>query len=127
VTEPEVDPRERRATMVIRVFGGIRVRPGMEDRERQFAEQLSSAVEAMPGFISRTTYPAADGEEVGVTRFDTRESLDNWVHEGEQLAAQAGASEFYESFWVVDAEAYREYAWKDGGHADHADVTSLFS
>lgn len=113
--------------MVIRVFGGIRVRPGMGDRERQFAEQLSSAVEAMPGFISRTTYPAADGEEVGVNRFDSRESLDNWIHEGEQLAAQAGASEFYESFWVVDAETYREYAWKDGGHADDADVTSLFS
>ena len=113
--------------MVIRVFGGIRVRPGMEDRERQFAEQLSSAVEAMPGFISRTTYPAADGEEVGVTRFDSRESLDNWLHEGEQLAAQVGASEFYESFWVEDAETYREYAWKDGGHADDADVTSLFN
>jgi antibiotic biosynthesis monooxygenase (ABM) superfamily enzyme len=94
VTEPEVDPRERRTTMVIRVFGGTRVRPGMEDRERQFAEQLSSAVEAMPGFISRTTYPATDGEEVGVFRFDSRESLDNWLHEGEQLAAQAGASEF---------------------------------
>jgi hypothetical protein len=27
----------------------------------------------------------------------------------------------------VDAETYREYAWKDGGHADDADVTSLFS
>jgi hypothetical protein len=59
--------------------------------------------------------------------FDSRESLDNWLHEGEQLAARAGASEFYESYWVEDAETYREFAWKDGGHADDADVTSLFS
>jgi hypothetical protein len=36
-----------------------------------------------------------------------------------------GASEFYESFWVEDA--YREYAWQDGGHTDAAGVTSLFS
>ena len=68
-----------------------------------------------------------DGEEVGVIRFDSRESLDKWLHEGEQLAAHAGASEFYESFWVEDAETYREYAWQHGGHADAADVTSLFS
>jgi heme-degrading monooxygenase HmoA len=75
--------------VVIRLFGGIRVRPGMEDRERQLAKKFSSAVETMPGFISRSTYPAAGGEEVGVVRFDSRESLDNWAREGEQLAAQA--------------------------------------
>jgi hypothetical protein len=51
--------------MVIRLFGGIRVRPGMEDRERRLAEKLSSAVEAMPGFISQSTYPAAGGDEIG--------------------------------------------------------------
>jgi hypothetical protein len=50
--------------MVIRLFGGIRVRAGMEDRERQLAKKYSSAVETMPGFISRSAYPAAGGEEV---------------------------------------------------------------
>jgi len=112
--------------MVIRLFGGIRVRPGMEDRERQLAEKFYSAVEAMPGFISQTTYPAAGGEEVGVVRFDSRESLDNWAQVGEQIAAQAGASEIYESFWVEDAETYREFTWKDGVHTD-SDMTTLFS
>ena len=112
--------------MVIRLFGGIRVRPGMEDRERQLAEKFFSAVESMPGFISRSTYPAAGGEEVGVVRFDSRESLDNWIHVGEQIAADAGASEIYESFWVEDAETFREFTWKDGVHTD-SDRTTLLS
>jgi heme-degrading monooxygenase HmoA len=98
----------------------------MEDRERQLAEKLSSAVETMPGFISQTTYPAAGGDEIEVVRFDSRGSLDNWAREGEQLAAQARASEIYESFWVEDAETYREFTWKDGVHTD-SDRTSLFS
>jgi heme-degrading monooxygenase HmoA len=113
--------------MVIRLFGGIRVRPGMEERERQLAKKFSSAVETMPGFISRSTYPAAGGEEVGVVRFDSRESLDNWAREGEQLAAEARASEIYESFWVEDAETYREFTWKNGVHTDDGDLTSLFN
>jgi antibiotic biosynthesis monooxygenase (ABM) superfamily enzyme len=99
----------------------------MEDRERRFAKKLTSAVEAMPGFISQTTYPAAGGDEIGVIRLDSRESLDTWVHEGERLAAQAAASEIYESFWVEDAETYREFTWKDGVHTDDGDLTSLFS
>jgi hypothetical protein len=112
---------------VIRVFGGIRVRSGMEDRERQFAEQMSSAVEGCrvssrerPTRLRKVNRSGCSGS-IPASRWTTGST------KGEQLAAQAGASEFYESFWVEDAETYREYAWKDGGHADDADVTSLFS
>jgi hypothetical protein len=44
----------------------------------------------------------------------------------EHLAAQAVAPEIYESFWVQDAETYREYTWKDGVHTDK-DLASLFA
>lgn len=63
----------------------------------------------------------------------SRPSVSMWTAEGRlgprrrATYCSGGASEFYESFWVEDAETYREYAWQDGGHADAADVTSLFS
>jgi antibiotic biosynthesis monooxygenase (ABM) superfamily enzyme len=111
--------------LVIRVSGGIRVRPGREDRERQLAEKFCSAVETMPGFISRTTYPAAGGDEVGVFRFDSRESLDNWIREGEQIAVQAGVQRSTIHYgWRTLRRT--EFAWKDGVHTD-SDRTSLFS
>jgi antibiotic biosynthesis monooxygenase (ABM) superfamily enzyme len=112
--------------MVLNLFGDLRVRPGMEEREARLSDKLYEIVRAMPGFISFKTYTADDGEEVGIIRFDSRESLDAWAHEGEHLAAQAVAPEIYESFWVQDAETYREYTWKDGVHTDQ-DLTSLFA
>ena len=112
--------------MVLNLFGGLRVRPGMEEREARLSDKLYEIVRAMPGFISYKTYAAEDGEEIGIIRFDSRESLDAWAHEGEHLAAQAIAAEYYESFWVQDAETYREYTWKNGVHTDE-DLTPVFA
>ena len=112
--------------MVITLFGSIRIVPGMEQREERLADKLYSIAETMPGFISYKVYTAGDGEELGVIRFDSRESLDRWAHEGEHLAAQALAPEIYESFWIQDAETYREYTWEHGVHKD-GDLTHLFA
>ena len=112
--------------MVISLFGGLRVRAGMEEREARLSDRLYEVGRSMPGFISYKTYTAEDGEEIGVIRFDSRESLDAWAHEGEHLAAEAVAPEIYESFWVQDAETFREYTWEEGVHADQ-DLTSLFA
>jgi heme-degrading monooxygenase HmoA len=112
--------------MVICLFGDVRIRWGMEEREERLSDKLLPIVKAMPGFISMKSYTATDGEEIGVIRFESREALDAWAHEGEHLAAQAVAPEIYEYFWVQDAETYREYTWKDGAHTD-GDLTSLFA
>jgi heme-degrading monooxygenase HmoA len=112
--------------MVITLVGEVRTRPGLEQREARLSDRLRPIAEAMPGFISYKTYTSEDGEEVGIIRFDSRESLDKWAHQGEHLAAQAVAPDIYEWFWVQDAETYREYTWKDGVHTD-GDLTHLFA
>ncbi len=111
--------------MVITIFGNTVVRPGKEDGEAELVAKLEPILRQMPGFISYKHYVAEDGEEIGIIRFDSRESLDGWVHEGVHGAAQRVANEYYESFWVQTAETYREYTWENGTHTD-GDVAHLF-
>ena len=111
--------------MVICIFGNTIVKPEKEEAEATWSTRLESVLRAMPGFISSKYYTAEDGEEVGLIRFDSRESLDAWAHEGLHLRAQAIAPEIYERFWVQDVETYREYTWEAGVHTD-GDLTELF-
>jgi hypothetical protein len=59
-------------------------------------------------------YTADDGEVVAIIRFETRDQLEAWVHEGRHGKLQAVANVYYESFWVQSAEVYKEYYWQDG-------------
>jgi antibiotic biosynthesis monooxygenase (ABM) superfamily enzyme len=111
--------------MVICIFGNTIVKPGKEDEEAKLADKLAAVLRTMPGFISSKSYTAEDGEEIGLIRFDSRESLDAWAHEGQHLRAQKIAPEIYERFWVQDVETYREYTWEQGVHTD-GDLTGLF-
>ena len=111
--------------MVICIFGNTIVKAGKEDAEAAWSARLMPILSAMPGFISYKNYTAEDGEEVGLIRFDSRESLHAWAHEGLHLEAQAAAPKIYERFWVQDVETYREYSWEDGVHTDR-DLTDIF-
>jgi antibiotic biosynthesis monooxygenase (ABM) superfamily enzyme len=112
--------------MIITLFGDAVVRPGKEAREERLHQKLESIVEAMPGFISMKYYVADDGEEIGVIRFDSRESLDGWMKEGSHAAAQTLGPTFYERFWIQTAETYREYRW-EGEKRIEEDLTYLFT
>jgi heme-degrading monooxygenase HmoA len=112
--------------MVITLFGETVVKPGMEEREATIADKLYAILEAMPGFISMKSYRADDGEEIGIIRFDSRESLEEWMSEGEHAAAQKIGHEIYERFWIQTAETYREYTW-DNGRRTEGDLTHLFA
>ena len=111
--------------MVICLFGATRVRPGMEERELRLHDEVLSIVRSMPGFVSYKDYTSEDGEEIGIIRFDSRESLDAWARDEKHLAAQAFAPDLYEYFWIQDAETFREYTWENGVHTD-GDLTELF-
>jgi heme-degrading monooxygenase HmoA len=111
--------------MVICIFGDTIVKAGKEDAEAAWSARLDPVLRAMPGFISYKYYTAEDGEEIGLIRFDSRESLDAWAHEGLHLEAQAAAPRIFERFWVQDVETYREYSWEGGVHTDR-DLTDLF-
>ena len=111
--------------MVICIFGNTIVKAGKEDAEAGWSARLEPILRSMPGFISSKSYTAEDGEEIGLIRFDSPESLYAWAHEGVHGQAQAVAGEIYESFWVQDVETYREYTWERGVHTDR-DLTELF-
>jgi len=112
--------------MIVTLFGNVVVKEGQEEGEARLSDKLLPILSGMPGFISYKNYRADDGEEVGIIRFDSRESLDAWVHEGVHGAAQRVAADFYETFWVQTAETYREYTWANGAHVD-GDLTDLFA
>jgi heme-degrading monooxygenase HmoA len=111
--------------MVICIFGNTIVKAGKEDEEAQMVDKLKPVLRWMPGFISWKNYTAEDGEVIGLIRFDSRESLDAWAHEGHHLQIQKMAPEIYERFWIQDVETYREYTWEKGVHRD-GDLTELF-
>lgn len=111
--------------MVICIFGNTIVKAGKEDAEAAWSAKLEPILRSMPGFISSKSYTSEDGEEIGLIRFESREALDAWAHEGLHARAQAVAPEIYERFWVQDVETYREYTWEHGVHAD-GDLTELF-
>jgi antibiotic biosynthesis monooxygenase (ABM) superfamily enzyme len=111
--------------MVITLFGDTIVRPGRERAEAKLASKLGDVLRQMPGFISFKTYVGEDGDELGVIRFETREQLEAWIHEGAHGAAQKVAHEYYQRFWVQTCETYREYLWSDEGRVE-GDLTWLF-
>ncbi len=79
--------------MVICIFGNTIVKAGKEDEEAQLVDKLKPVLRSMPGFISWKNYTAEDGEVIGLIRFDSRESLDAWAHEGHHLQIQKMAPE----------------------------------
>ncbi len=111
--------------MVITIFGDTVVKPGKEAEDARLTEKLEPILRSMPGFISYKSYRADDGEEIGIIRMETREALEDWVHEGVHGSAQKIADQIYERFWVQSAETYREYTWENGKHTD-GDLTTLF-
>ena len=111
--------------MVVTLFGETVVKPGKEQAEEKLVDKLDPILRAMPGFISIDAYCSDEGEEIGIIRFDSRQSLDAWMHEGLHAEAQKGADQISERFWIQTAETYREYTWENGKHTD-GDLTHLF-
>jgi antibiotic biosynthesis monooxygenase (ABM) superfamily enzyme len=67
--------------MVITVFGDTDRKPRKEQAEAKLVEQLNPIVRAMPGFISNNACVRENGEEIGIIRFDSPKSLDEWMQE----------------------------------------------
>ena len=112
--------------MIICLFGGVRVLPGIKERERRLSKTVIESMRAADGFISYKAYTAHDGEAVGIVRFESQETLHSWAYGDLHLTIQAQAPDIYEFFWVQSADTYREYTWGAGVHTD-ADLTPLFT
>ena len=72
--------------------------------------QLYELVQSMPGFRAADGYASADGDEIGVIRFESLEALRAWREHPEHLIAQArGKSTFYASYKIEVCEVVRAY------------------
>jgi heme-degrading monooxygenase HmoA len=81
----------------------------MEDYNR-WSERMVALVEQQPGFISRTSLTAPDGDEVTIARFASEEAVKAWRAHPEHLQAQRlGQSTFYASYRVEVCTTIREY------------------
>lgn len=72
--------------------------------------QMYEIVSKMPGFLGANGYASADGDEVGMVRFDSLDALRAWREDPEHLATQArGKTEFYASYRIEVCEVVRAY------------------
>jgi heme-degrading monooxygenase HmoA len=111
----QLDGRE---IMVITVFG-VTWKEGADlDRELELSRRMAEVVSRRPGFISYKSYVAADGDEIGIIRFESREALKAWRNDVAHQSAWKEAPQFYHEFWVQNCEVFEDYVWVDGVHQD---------
>lgn len=94
-----------------------RFRQGMEPETlaayEAEAEKMTALSEKSPGFISRKTYVAEDGERMVVVLFENPEATAAWRNHPEHRKAQAlGRELFYEEYAVLAGPVSRAYEWK---------------
>jgi heme-degrading monooxygenase HmoA len=80
---------------IVTVFRS-RLRPGVEDDYAEVANEMSTLVRTIPGFIDERFYVSPDGERVTVARFRDLEGHRAWARNPQHLLAQRrGREEFY--------------------------------
>jgi heme-degrading monooxygenase HmoA len=73
-------------------------------------EQMFRLVQTMPGFIAADGYSSTDGNDVGVIRFESLETLRAWrEHPDHLVVQQRGKTEFYAAYTIEVCEVVRAY------------------
>jgi len=76
------------------------------------AEEIEQRAREADGFVSFSSYTAADGERLSVAVFDSPESHARWRDDEEHREAQRrGRAEFYDGYDVLVCEVVRETHW----------------
>jgi heme-degrading monooxygenase HmoA len=103
--------------MIVSV-GGSAVKQGLSPQMRAEEERMTAEIDAlvrsMPGFISMKDYESEDGEWITVLRFETQEDLLRFKEHPIHVGYQKLVLDYYDSFWVQNAETFREYVFQDG-------------
>ena len=72
--------------------------------------EMFELVQRIPGFLSATGYASADGDDIGVIRFDSLDALRAWrEHSEHAVVQQRGRAEFFASYAVEVCEVVRAY------------------
>lgn len=72
--------------------------------------QMEALLRSIPGFVDVNGYASANGDEIGIVRFDSLASLRVWREHPEHREVQArGRAEFYASYRIEVADVVRAY------------------
>lgn len=112
--------------MVICLFGTRYKQDWDRELEARLNAVLMKELRKVDGFISYHLYTAEDGEVLGVIRFDTRDALEAWRDNSTHRSVWPSAPEFYDYFWIQNAETYREYGWKPAAGRTGEDMRERF-
>ena len=94
--------------MVLVVFRS-RLRPEIADEFGELAERMLELAEAMPGFISYTTFLAPDDERCSLIEFESAEHLLAWRTHPEHVEAQRiGRESYYSAYSLQICDPVRE-------------------
>ena len=74
--------------------------------------EMFELVQTMPGFLGANSYTSAEGEEIGIVRFESLETLRAWrEHPDHLVTQQRGRTEFYASLAIEVCEVVRSYGF----------------
>jgi heme-degrading monooxygenase HmoA len=93
--------------LIVTIFR-TRFKAGNEAEYYEWSARMSALAEAMPGFISRKSFTAEDGERVTIIEFEDEESQAAWRGHPEHRKAQAlGREKFYAEYDLKVCELKR--------------------
>jgi heme-degrading monooxygenase HmoA len=94
--------------MIVTIFRN-RVRPEAMQEYLVWAKRMSELAESMPGYVSRKTFTAEDGERLTLVMFENEAAQLAWRTHPEHVEAQKkGRSHFYSEYSLLVCEPVRE-------------------
>ncbi|MDH3293781.1 MAG: antibiotic biosynthesis monooxygenase [Acidimicrobiia bacterium] len=100
--------------MILTVFRN-RLNPEHSAEYHDLSPRIAALADHMPGFISRKTFTADDGERVTVVEFADQESHQAWArHPGHREAMAKGRDRFYQYYDIKVCTVDRAWSY----HAD---------
>jgi len=86
--------------MILTVFRS-RLNEQAQEEYKALVPKIVALAETMPGFRSRKSYIAEDGERLSLVEFEDEESQRNWALNAEHVAAKERARDYLYSEYVV--------------------------
>lgn len=91
---------------------------------QQHAAAIAARSETFPGYISRKSYTAEDGERLTVVQFESDANQDAWRNDPVHRAAQdKGREKYYQEYRVLICEPGRESSWRLGKEHEEGERT----
>ncbi|HET7202012.1 MAG TPA: antibiotic biosynthesis monooxygenase [Steroidobacteraceae bacterium] len=94
--------------MILTVFRS-RLREDARAEYMELSPRMAALAESMPGFRSRKSFVAEDGERLTLVEFEDEQSQRHWSQNAEHLAAKkTGRERFYSEYSLQICTVVRE-------------------